>query len=322
MTESPKVSVIIATYNRAALLPRAVNSILAQTYQDFELLIVDDGSTDDTPQVIGGFSDPRVRPLRHEANRGLSASRNTGIGEARGEYLAFLDDDDEFTPTSLADKLAALEAAPPEVALVYGWTDMVNDATDETRPRHRLALEGGEAFEYALTGATLAPVSSLLVRATAAREIGGFPEELSMGEDAYFINNILLAYRVVLLRKVVARPHEHHAYARMTDLNDSQRMGLETYYAAHLERFSAELERRSTVLAFILRLRAVNLMELRRVRDSLRWSLAAFRARPFNLGNIRHALRLVKVFVFYVTPLSRYRERVKVMQRRLGLRKE
>ncbi|MCE2469888.1 MAG: glycosyltransferase family 2 protein [Dehalococcoidia bacterium] len=322
MTESRKVSVIIATYNRAALLPRAVNSILAQTCQDFELLIVDDCSTDDTSQVIAAFSDSRIRAFRHETNQGLPASRNTGVAEARGEYLAFLDDDDEFTPTSLADKLAALEAAPQEVALVYGWTDMVDDATGQTRPRHRLAFEGAAAFEYALTGATLAPVSSLLVRAAAARETGIFDERLTLGEDAYFISNILSAYQVVLLRKVVAWPHEHHAYARMTDLNDSRRIGRETHYAAHLERFAAELERRSTVLAFILRLRAVNLMELRRVRDSLRWTLAAFRARPFNLGNIRHVLRLVKVFVFYVTPLSRYRERVKAMQRRLGLRKE
>ena len=224
-------------------------------------------------------------------------------------------------PNSLADRVAALEAAPPDIALVYGWTDYVDDATGKMRPGRRLALEGDEAFEYVLTGAILAPPSALLVRTAAAREIGGFHETLTVAVDAYFISKIISKYRALLLRKVVTYTHDHHAYSRISDVSDARRMNLETYYAAHLERFAAELERRPAVLAFILRLRAVNLMELRRVRDSLRWSLAAFRARPFNLGNIRHALRLVKVFVFYATPLSRYRERAKAVQRALGLRK-
>ena len=322
MSESPKVSVIISTYNRAALLPRAVDSVLAQTYGDFELLIVDDCSTDDTPQVIAGFADPHVRALRHDANRGQPAARNTGIREARGEYLAFLDDDDEFTPSSLADRVAALESAPSEVALVYGWREYVDDATGETRPGRRLALEGSEAFEYALMALNLAPASALLVRMAAAREVGGFDERLTAGEDSYLICNIAAKYRIAALPHVVVRYHENHGGARMTDLTDAQRWSVDRHFALHLERFAEELAERPKVRASVLRLRSVYAMEHRRVRDSLRWSAAAFRARPLTLTNIRHALRLAKVFIFYATPLSRYRDNAKAVQRALGVRKE
>ena len=79
---SPLVSVIIPTFNRAELLPRAIQSVLDQTLPDLELIVVDDGSTDDTLQVLQGFSDPRIRYIRHEANKGLAAARNTGIRAA------------------------------------------------------------------------------------------------------------------------------------------------------------------------------------------------------------------------------------------------
>ena len=96
--ENPKVSVIVPTHNRADLLPRAIDSVLAQTYGSYEILIVDDCSSDDTQDVIAGFSDPRIRSFRHDRNRGQSAAVNTGIAHARGGYVGFLDDDDEWLP--------------------------------------------------------------------------------------------------------------------------------------------------------------------------------------------------------------------------------
>ena len=322
MSESPKVSVIIPTHNRARLLPRAVDSVLAQTYQDFELLIVDDGSTDDTQAVIAGLTDPRIRAFRHNANRRQSAARNLGIGEAVGEYLAFLDDDDEFTTDSLAKRLAAFESASPDIALVYGWREYVDDATGETRQGHRLTLEGDEAFEYALRALSLAPASALLVRTAAVGEVGGFDERLTAGEDSYLVCSIASNYRIAAVPQVVVRYHENHGAARMTDLTDTQRWSVDRHIALHLERFAAELEQRPKTRASVLRLRAVYAMEHRRVRDSLRWSATAFGVRPLYLGNLRHLLRLGKAFAFYATPLSRFRNGAKALQRALGLRRE
>ena len=90
------VSVVIPTYDRAELLPRAVRSVLAQTYQNMEIIIVDDGSRDNTQEVVKSFSDPRVRYVRHDTNRGVSAARNTGIKNSRGEFIGLLDSDDEY----------------------------------------------------------------------------------------------------------------------------------------------------------------------------------------------------------------------------------
>ena len=114
---NPKVSVVITTYNRAALLPRAIRSVLAQTYEDYELIIVDDCSTDDTPEVVQRFADSRIRAVRHSDNRGQSAAVNTGIRLARGEYIAFLDDDDEWVDRKLSRQVRTLDASDPRV----GW---------------------------------------------------------------------------------------------------------------------------------------------------------------------------------------------------------
>jgi glycosyltransferase involved in cell wall biosynthesis len=101
------VSVIIPARNRASLIERAVRSVLTQTYQDFEIIVVDDGSTDNTPQTVAGLirEDRRVRFLRHDINRGAQAARNSGIRAALGNWIAFLDSDDEWLPDSLALRL-------------------------------------------------------------------------------------------------------------------------------------------------------------------------------------------------------------------------
>jgi glycosyltransferase involved in cell wall biosynthesis len=115
----PTVSVILPTYDRAHLLPRAILSILNQTYEDFELIIVDDASTDETGQVISAFQDARVRYLRHEHNQGLAAARNTGIQAAQGQLIAFQDSDDEWLPEKLALQLNTLAQSPEDIGVVY-----------------------------------------------------------------------------------------------------------------------------------------------------------------------------------------------------------
>lgn len=94
-------SIIITTYNRAHLLPRAINSALNQTYKNFELIIVNDGSKDNTSQIVDGFNDPRIRYFLEPANKGVLSAKNRGLDLASGEYIFFLDDDDELVPDAL-----------------------------------------------------------------------------------------------------------------------------------------------------------------------------------------------------------------------------
>jgi len=115
----PKVSAIIPTFNRAHLLNRAVHSILNQSFQDFEIIIVDDASTDITENLMNEFNDRRIVYIKHKERKGASAARNTGIEIARGEYIAFLDSDDEWLSEKLEKQLKVFANSSQALGLVY-----------------------------------------------------------------------------------------------------------------------------------------------------------------------------------------------------------
>src|SRR5688572_11938068 len=107
---NPFFSVILPTYNRAHLISKAIESMLAQSYQSWELIIVDDGSTDNTKEVISGFSDARINYI-YQKNSERSAARNNGIAHSRGRYICFLDSDDYFMTNHLENMHKAIEAS-------------------------------------------------------------------------------------------------------------------------------------------------------------------------------------------------------------------
>ncbi len=145
------VSIVIPCYNQGRFLAGAVESVLGQTWARWEAIIVDDGSTDETPQVVASFGDPRIRSVRQE-NRGLAGARNAAVALARGEYLAFLDSDDQYERTFLETCVAALQAKPqaPAVYTRFRYMDEVGRVLPEVRGdlvpagafRERI-LEGG-----------------------------------------------------------------------------------------------------------------------------------------------------------------------------------
>ncbi|MBJ6121309.1 glycosyltransferase family 2 protein [Sphingomonas mollis] len=108
----PLVSVLIPTYNRAQYVAAAIESVLTQTLRDIEVVVVDDGSTDQTGDLLAAIGDPRLRVVRHEQNRGIPTTRNTALTEARGRYIAWLDSDDVSRPTRLAEQMAFLDRHP------------------------------------------------------------------------------------------------------------------------------------------------------------------------------------------------------------------
>jgi glycosyltransferase involved in cell wall biosynthesis len=172
------VSVIVPAYNQSRYLGEAIQSVLAQTYGDFEVIVVDDGSTDDTRSVAAGFTDARVRYVYQE-NRGLSAARNTGIRHARGPLLTFLDSDDLFLPEKLALLVAALDANP-QVGLVAGQavlidehSRLVGEVFDRGLPEDRSELLLGNPLH----------VGSVLLRREWQERVGFFDETLRSYED-------------------------------------------------------------------------------------------------------------------------------------------
>jgi glycosyltransferase involved in cell wall biosynthesis len=115
----PAVSVVIPTYNRAPLIARSIQSVLNQTYPDFELLVIDDGSTDGTAQVLSGFRDQRINCIRLASNSGAGAARNVGIRMSKGKFIAFQDSDDEWLAEKLAKHMSVFERSSANVGVVY-----------------------------------------------------------------------------------------------------------------------------------------------------------------------------------------------------------
>ena len=239
----PRVSVVIATHNRAEWLPRAVGSVLAQTWTDFELLIVDDHSTDETPAAIARFADARIRSFRHERNFGQSKALNTGIEHARGEYVAFLDDDDAWLPAKLAAQVALLDAAPPGVGLVYCWHDVLDEASRERIGTTQMTLRG-DILEHVLALHVPTSPSSWLVRGSTAHSVGGFDEGLQQANDVDFISRICARGWHVDFVAQVALLTYRHTRGQMTDRNPENLAAYAGMVRAHLARFARELRER------------------------------------------------------------------------------
>lgn len=174
------VSVVIPTYNRARYLAEAIESLLGQTYTDFEVIVVDDGSTDETPDVAARYSS-EVRYVR-QSNSERGAARNHGLRLARGEYVAFLDSDDFWKPDKLERDLDFLRDRP-DVGLVYADVVLVDEKGRPLRTRRLPHLDGWVTTR--LLRENFITLSSVLARTAAVRDAGGFREEreLSGSED-------------------------------------------------------------------------------------------------------------------------------------------
>lgn len=186
MSASPAVSIVIPAYNRAGSIRRAIESVLRQSWTDFELLVIDDGSTDGTQDAVRAIADPRLRLIETPRNMGASAARNLGIEEARGDWVAFQDSDDEWLPLKIEKQMARLLAGD-YVAAYCGM--MILDEPQgplgaiegRMRPRYFPApaeteVEG--ALLVPLLRTSLISTQTLVARRDRLREVGGFDPEL------------------------------------------------------------------------------------------------------------------------------------------------
>ncbi|HBB31419.1 MAG TPA: glycosyl transferase family 2 [Cyanobacteria bacterium UBA8803] len=213
----PKVSVCIPTYNRAKVLPYAVNSVLNQTYSDFELIICDDGSTDDTPVVVSQWHDQRIRYIQHPQNIGRSKNMRSGFDAARGSYFIKFDDDDALTPEFLEKTVAVLEAEPTvDFVCSNHWIINQNGERVESATKENAAKWGKDklnrgvipdlmrqTFDYQslqvgstlFRRACLAQVSYMRPEADGCEDFDLLVRLAIAGKCGYFLPEYLMEYR-------------------------------------------------------------------------------------------------------------------------------
>jgi glycosyltransferase involved in cell wall biosynthesis len=240
---TPRVSVIIPTYNRSAIMKRAIDSVLAQTFTDFEMIIVDDGSDDDVKSVVDVYCDERIRYIRHEKNCGLSRARNTGIENARGFYVAFLDDDDEWLPRKLELQLDHLSRRPRVDASFTGcihWDEESGREVDTTIPSETAA----EPADLLMKNTYLGASSSLVVKKYCFETAGCFDEALPSCEDWDMWIRLARQHRIESLDDILVKKYRSEN-SMMTNIGD--RIAARNHI---LEKIADELENREDTLAY------------------------------------------------------------------------
>lgn len=210
----PTFSVIVPTYGRRELLSRAIASVLAQTYDDFELVVVDDASPTDAQGVIASFHDDRIRYIRREKNGGLAATRNTGIRQARGIYISFLDDDDEYLPHFLEETYRRFQSAPAELGFVGCGVQEIDTTEGHSRIMNRIPVAPNyRDREHAyLSFLKHIPFTGwfLTIRPICFEVVGLFDEQVRTEQDRDLLYRLVRNFDYDVIPLVLAR-HYHHS---------------------------------------------------------------------------------------------------------------
>ncbi len=205
----PSVSVILPTYNRAYSIERAIGSVLNQTYQDLELLIVDDGSIDNTEEKVFALKklDSRIKYVRHKENKGPAAARNTGIQLASGKFIAFQDSDDEWLPEKLEKQINVINKASDDVGVVY--TGFWRIFSDKKRyyPSENINKKEGDIHREILNGNFIG-MPTVLIKKECFSELGLFDENIQPLEDWELFIRFSRKFKFLLINEPLVMEYE------------------------------------------------------------------------------------------------------------------
>ena len=299
----PLFSVVIPTFDRRDLVPRAIRSVLSQTFEDFEILVVDDGSTDDTATVVRGLGDPRLRLLTLSPNRGPAAARNAGIAAARGELISMLDSDDEFLPTFLERTRAAL--APTDSNVGFSWTGTEktwtsNDDGVFRELTRRLVWSPTfpsreDARRYCLThDPQWGTNDGVTIKAAALAKCGIFDEAMRACEDADLLIRLMQNFDFVVIPECLVTIHQD-APQRVSG-NPRHRADA---WARIYDKYRNDIDRDPEASRFFLN-HVARQLRLAGERDrALSWVLRGLARRPLDPAGYRTAFR-------HITGLQRF----------------
>lgn len=268
------VSVIIPTHNRLEMLKRAIDCVLNQTYQQFELIIVSDGSSDNTNSFLESYFNPKVSSYFNQIPKGASHARNVGLKHAKGEYIAFLDDDDEWFNFHLDVLVKKIENSNPNVGLVYGWIDYYKDnkIIDSKHPEL-----SGDIFPDMIDKQAITNSSVLMIKSSILTKIIGFDEKLLRGNDGDFIRRISKYFHVDFVPMVLCKVHVGHE-DRIT-VNNPQNLKNEiSSFIERLQKFEKEFNLYPNKKANILFKISISYLKLSKFKETFKYFIQAYKA--------------------------------------------
>jgi glycosyltransferase involved in cell wall biosynthesis len=228
----PDVDVIIPTYNRAYLLSVAIKSVLKQTFTNFDLIIVDDASTDETLQVVQRFNDKRIKYIRHNHNKGGSAARNTGLDASRSEYIAFLDSDDEWLPNKLQKQMDLFRKSNDQIGLIYTWLAHIYEDGQIKYSKPRIE----NAYKKLLVNNFVGSSSSGVIKRDVLSFANGFDESLPARQDMDFWVRIAEHFELNCVPEVLVKIYHRQSGERISCNKDKQLVARDLFYQKHKDR--------------------------------------------------------------------------------------
>ena len=278
-----KVSVILPAYNRAHTLKRAIDSVLTQDYPDLELIVVDDCSVDNTQELMLSIKDDRLHYVRLPENKGIAVARNTGLGYATGEYIAFLDSDDEWLANKVSLQAKTLEGLGPDTGLIY------TNGYNFTGGSKKLCVTdlGGSRVIYGpkerdrgiFPGRIMfTPPSSWMLSRKTIDETGWFEENMAAWEDCDYFARVAFKYDIYFLDHPLVLWHEESN--RLSLISERLQESKEVYLSKHLSLLKKDKE----YLFRFYKTMAKDWQRLGNRKKSFEFLVRALEVKPFALS--------------------------------------
>lgn len=233
---SKMISVIIPLYNKETLISKTIQSVLSQSYSDYEVIVINDGSSDNSVNVVEAFHSEKIRIISQK-NAGVSAARNRGIEEAQGEYVAFLDADDEWSPDYLENQMSLAHQFPECDVVAHSYVFCRNGAM--VHPRlNGVPFSGDEGVlenYFKVSCLSDPPIStiSVMVKRCAIKKVGGFPVGIKSGEDLLVWARLALQFKIAYCLHPLAVYNQGYSNPRPPETVDRVGLELEQLHKAY-----------------------------------------------------------------------------------------
>lgn len=237
--QQPLVSVITITRNRGHLLKRCIKSVLSQTYINIEHIVVDGASTDDTNKIVSQFNDNRLKFYQLESNWPIVSTINYGISMSKGEFVTFLDSDDEYLPQKIEKQVKLLESLPEEYGMVYCWMTYFDSKTNKVKRIHKPEYRG-DVSTIAIQRPIISGTPTFMFRRNAFVENGGWKDDIGIISDWEMASRFCQSWKIDYLPESLVNVYVNHGYLRQSDKSYYHDLALRRilFHNYFLERYS------------------------------------------------------------------------------------